>query len=58
MKMEKIRNSGLGIVLAVLVLLGAGRLVRMVSWTFLRMSGYVVLIGILVFALSYVRNRN
>ena len=57
MKMEKILNSGLGIVLAVLALLVAGRVVRIVSWNLGRMIGYAVLGGILVLAVSNFRGR-
>ncbi len=32
MKMDKIWNSGLGIALAILALLVAGRVVRIISW--------------------------
>ena len=52
MKMEKIWNSGLGIVLAILAFLVAGRTVRLVSWTLARVCGYAVLGGILVLALN------
>ena len=56
MKMEKILNSGVGIVLAVLAVLTAGRVLRIISWTFARYCGYVVLGGILVLALANIRN--
>ncbi len=55
MKMDKIWNSGLGIVLAVLALLVAGRVVRIVSWNLVRMIGYAVLGGIVVLAVSNIR---
>ena len=58
MKMDKIWNSGLGIVLAILVFLVAGRTVRLVSWQLARMCGYAVLGGIIVLALSNVRGRS
>lgn len=52
MKMDKIWNSGLGIALAVIAFLVAGWTVRLVSWHVLKVCGYVVLGGILVFALK------
>ena len=52
MKMDKIMNSWLGIVLAVIAVLTAGRVVRLVSWSFAKTCGYAALIGILTFALS------
>ena len=58
MKMEKILNSGWGIVFAVLALLVAGRTVRLISWMFFRVGGYAVLGGLLVLALLHFRNRN
>ena len=58
MKLDKIWNSGLGIVLAVLAVLIAGRVVRLVSWTLVRAGGYAVLAGIAILAVSAVRKRN
>ena len=57
MKMEKIWNSGLGIVLAVLVLLTAGRALRIISWNLARVIGYAALGGIVVLAAGYIRGR-
>ena len=58
MKLEKIWNSWLGIVLAVLAVLIAGRVVRLVSWTVVRFGGYAVLAGILFLAFTAIRKRN
>ena len=58
MKLDKIWNSGLGIVLAVLAFLVAGRVVRLVSWSLLRICGYAFLGGIAVLALSKARKNN
>ena len=58
MKMEKIWNSGVGIVLAILAILIAGRTMRLISWTLLRACGYAFLGAILVLALSNVRKKN
>ena len=58
MKLDKIWNSGLGIVLAVLAFLVAGRVVRLVSWSLLRIFGYAFLGGVVVLALSKARNNN
>ena len=58
MKTNKIWDSGLGIVLAVLAVLIAGRVVRLVSWSLVRMCGYAVIGGILVFALSGYAERD
>ena len=46
MKLEKILNSGLGIVLALLVFLAAGRTVRVLSWSLARTCGTLILGGI------------
>ena len=58
MKLDKIWNSGLGIVLAVLAFLVAGRVVRLVSWSLLRICGYAFVVGIAVLAFSKFRNNN
>ena len=58
MKMEKIWNSGLGAALVVIALLVAGWTVRLVPWYVLKLCGYVVLGGIIVLGISYVRNRD
>ena len=58
MKLDKIWNSGLGIVLAVLAFLVAGRVVRLVSWSLLKACGYVFLGGVLVLAVASVRRNN
>lgn len=55
MKLEKIWSSGLGIVLAVLALLIAGRTLRLISWNLARMGGYAILAGIVVLAFMYYR---
>ena len=57
MKMDKIWNSGLGIALAILALLVAGRVVRIISWDLGRMIRYAILGGIIVLAVSYFRGR-
>ena len=58
MKLDKIRNSGLGIVLAALAVLIAARVVRLVSWTIVRTGGYALLAGILVLAVTAIRKRS
>ncbi len=58
MKLDKIWNSKLGIVLAVLATLIAVRTVRMASWTILKIGGYAVLAGIVVLAIRAVRKQN
>ena len=58
MKMEKILNSGLGMVLVVLAVLVAGRTVSILSWQLWRVCKYAVLGGILVLALGYFRKNN
>ena len=57
MKMDKIWNSGLGIALAILALLVAGRVVRIISWDLRRVIRYAILGGIIVLAVSYFRGR-
>ena len=52
MKMEKILNSWLGIVIAALVALVAGRVVRMVSWNLYRVGGYILLGAAVMLALT------
>ena len=58
MKLDKVLNSGLGIVLAVIAFLVAGRVLRVVSWSLLRICGYAFLGGIVVLALSKTRKNN
>ena len=58
MNLNKIWNSGLGIVLAVLAFLVAGRVISLVSWSLLRTCGYVFLGGVLVLAITSVRKNN
>ena len=57
MKLEKILNSGLGIVLALLVFLAAGRTVRVLSWSLARTCGTLILGGIAVYAVSRVFSK-
>ena len=57
MKLDKILNSGLGIVLVVLASLVAGRTVRLISRNLARMGGDIIPGGILVLALMKYRNR-
>ena len=58
MKLDKVLNSGLGIVLAVIAFLVAGRVLRVVSWSLLRICGYAFMVGIAVLAFSKFRNNN